>query len=271
MVLCLANEKTTIKWQYPGETEQQIIGADDYSIEPVYATGVRYQWQYEISNAILSYSGTNLTDPSLACGGVTGIHRQCVGYPRRTWDSGFDAARTVSVVYAPIYQYRVTDFHQSDYPCVSYREFPCTYPYGYRVIQLLCHGGAIWSNVPVWITIYDMKRSTSANGGMLQNTIGGNFNMVYDSAIDQYKFLSGQQSDWSYFRFTNFDNKPPTSCSFKVLKNSGVVYQKTKPTAPVVTYSCGEQCPPGTCECDCGNMVCCYDTTTGRAVKSFAK
>jgi hypothetical protein len=60
-------------------------------------------------------------------------------------------------------------------------------------------------------------------------------------------------------------------CVFKVTKNGTVVYQKSTPVCPTVTVICGDQCPPGTCQCDCGNYVCCYDTATGKAVKSFRK
>ncbi|MBW4533651.1 MAG: hypothetical protein KME09_06900 [Pleurocapsa minor HA4230-MV1] len=62
-----------------------------------------------------------------------------------------------------------------------------------------------------------------------------------------------------------------TECLFKITKNNVVVYQKATPTCPIVTHFCGDQCPPGTCQCDCGSEVCCYDTKTGKAVKSFRK
>jgi hypothetical protein len=61
------------------------------------------------------------------------------------------------------------------------------------------------------------------------------------------------------------------SCYFKVFKNGAVVYQRSESTCPTVTYFCGDQCPEGTCQCDCGTEICCYDTTTGKAVKSFKK
>jgi hypothetical protein len=60
-------------------------------------------------------------------------------------------------------------------------------------------------------------------------------------------------------------------CVFRITKNGQAVYQKSNLACPVVTHTCGEQCPPGSCECDCGTEVCCYDTVTGKAVKSFRK
>ena len=59
-------------------------------------------------------------------------------------------------------------------------------------------------------------------------------------------------------------------CVFKVTKNNVVVYQKTDPVCPTVSVICDQQCPPNTCECTSGSLVCCYDST-GRAVKSFMR
>ncbi|WP_319418855.1 hypothetical protein [Pleurocapsa sp. FMAR1] len=84
-------------------------------------------------------------------------------------------------------------------------------------------------------------------------------------------FIGSNDGHWSQ-RFIAADNQPiPTNCNFRILKNSNVVYQQIKDTCPEVTYSCGNQCPPGTCECSCGNTVCCYDEKTGEVVKSFKK
>lgn len=66
--------------------------------------------------------------------------------------------------------------------------------------------------------------------------------------------------------------QPSGSCVFKIFSgNQEIVYQRSNPVCPVVTYSCGEKCPPGTCECSCGNVVCCHDSRTGEVVKSFRK
>lgn len=72
---------------------------------------------------------------------------------------------------------------------------------------------------------------------------------------------------------TRTDGQPDNcgNCIFTITKNGSIVYQKTTPQCPTVNVVCDEQCPPGTCQCDCGSMVCCYDTTTGKAVKNFRK
>lgn len=70
-----------------------------------------------------------------------------------------------------------------------------------------------------------------------------------------------------------YDGQPDNcgGCVLTVTKNNTVVYKKSTPQCPTVSVICGDQCPPGTCQCDCGSMVCCYDTTTGKAIKSFRK
>ncbi len=62
------------------------------------------------------------------------------------------------------------------------------------------------------------------------------------------------------------------------VKLGGVTVKKLDSPAgcqlyPEVCYDCEEEekCPPGTCECTRGNLVCCYDPTTGEVVKSFTK
>lgn len=270
MPLCPPGQKTTIEWQYAGETKQRIEGADDYSITPIYAGYTRYFWDYEIDAAWSSYSGTNITAASQACHGILGLHRQCLGQSRRS-NVNSGAAKRTEVVYAPIYKYRVTDFRIADAPCTSWSEFPCVYLYGYRKIEVLCHGQISPSATPVWITLFDGTKYTSGNGQMLQYAKGGEFGLNYDSVLDQYKFSPSQQPDWNYFRFFNFDNRKPTQYLFKVLKNESAVYQRTKVDKPVVTHFCGEKCPPGTCECTCGNRVCCHDPVTGAVIKSFIK
>jgi hypothetical protein len=63
----------------------------------------------------------------------------------------------------------------------------------------------------------------------------------------------------------------PKYCRLNITKNGELVYRRRNSVCPTVTYFCGETCPPGTCQCDCGTEVCCYDTATGKAVKSFKK
>jgi hypothetical protein len=270
MPLCPIDQKTTIEWQYPGETKQRIEGADDYSIDPIYAGYTRYFWEYEIDEAWSSYSGTYITSVNQACNRIPGLHRQCSSQSKRS-NANSGAAKRRELVYAPIYKYRVTDFKNADAPCSPGGEFPCIYVYGYRQIDVLCHGGATPSATPVWVTVFDGKSSTSGNGQMLRYARGGEFVLSYDSVLDLYNFNPGQQPDWNYFRFFNWDNRKPTQYLFKVLKNESAVYQRTKVDKPIVTHFCGEKCPPGTCECTCGNRVCCHNPVTGAVIKSFIK
>jgi hypothetical protein len=272
MPLCPAGQKTTIEWQYTGEQLNRIIEADDYSLSPVYSQRTRYRWEYSISQTITSYSGLTLNAVQ-GCNGIPGLYRQCSIQPPRTSEVDSGSNRRASIIYAPIYKYRVIDLGTADRACVPFAEIrACGFPSGWRKIQLLCHGASTPSVTPVWVTIWDSTgQYEPAAGAMLQNTSGGEFNINYDPILDRYRFIPSDQPDWGEFRFVAFDNRLPNQCQFKVSKNGLVVYQRTASTCPAVTYFCGEKCPPRTCECTCGTEVCCYDTTTGKAIKSFKK
>lgn len=61
-----------------------------------------------------------------------------------------------------------------------------------------------------------------------------------------------------------------TQCKFTITDSRGVVYTRTEKECPQVKVVCGEdkKCPSNTCECQCGNMICCYDRN-GIAIDSF--
>jgi hypothetical protein len=74
-------------------------------------------------------------------------------------------------------------------------------------------------------------------------------------------------------KLIRLDGQPDNcgGCIFKIFKSNTVIYEKIKPTCPIVNHFCGAQCPSGTCECTNGSTVCCYDPNTGIAVKSFTR
>jgi hypothetical protein len=80
-------------------------------------------------------------------------------------------------------------------------------------------------------------------------------------------------SGYRAYGFTTLYSNQPDNCAtlFQVTKNGQVVYSKINSQQPTVTHRCGEECPPGTCECTNGSTVCCYDPNTGIAVKSFTR
>lgn len=43
------------------------------------------------------------------------------------------------------------------------------------------------------------------------------------------------------------------------------------PTVEKTGENCPNLCPKGTCQVDCGEVICCYDTSTGKSVKSISK
>lgn len=65
---------------------------------------------------------------------------------------------------------------------------------------------------------------------------------------------------------------PPgeTQCKFTVTDETGLIYTRLEPQCPDVTIDCGKKCPPNTCECVKGNIVCCYNNQ-GYVVASFRR
>lgn len=67
----------------------------------------------------------------------------------------------------------------------------------------------------------------------------------------------------------------PDNCGVHTLlvsKNGELVLEKEYEEQPeITTYCSSDHCPPGSCECDCGDTVCCYHPKTGALIKSFTK
>lgn len=92
--------------------------------------------------------------------------------------------------------------------------------------------------------------------------------------------LDGSYLDPAFesFRVVRTDQQPdncgnPTSenkYKFEVTDATRTIYSRIANTCPIVNIKCGESCPLGTCECDCGTVICCYNDN-GISVKSFAK
>ena len=59
-------------------------------------------------------------------------------------------------------------------------------------------------------------------------------------------------------------------CTFTIYSNEAVVYQQINESCPTVDEYCDNKCPPNTCEVECGNLICCYDSN-GKAIKKFSK
>jgi hypothetical protein len=117
---------------------------------------------------------------------------------------------------------------------------------------------------PISFELYFAKNLANSIGQIFDNPGG---------CINTSSPAYGRRLDLASIDIIRVDGQPDNcgDCVFKVTKNNVVVYQKATPVCPTVTHTCGEQCPPGTCQCDCGSVVCCYDTVTGKAVKSFRK
>ena len=106
--------------------------------------------------------------------------------------------------------------------------------------------------------------------GTIERTMYAEFGYINES--------SGPKAQARFVRWIRQDNQPDDcgnlpggDCTFAVTDTGGTIFEKTAEVCPTVDVRCGEQCPPGTCECDRGSLVCCYDPRTGRVVKSFKR
>lgn len=275
MGLCPPGQKTTIEWQYAGETKQRIEGADDYSITPVHANATIASWNYHMGQAIFAASSFTPTIEQSCNPPERSPVRRC---SNRIVYSGADLSAYHIEYYAPIYKYRVSERITSPQRCIPNGSqplsIPCGTASGYRKVEILCHGTRSGRSLnPVWITAWWGKKNQIDTylGDLLEVTHGGEFPVIYNSSTNRYEGLIPSSYNWNYFYFTIPNNQLPTGYLFQILKEESTIYQRTKVDKPVVTHFCGEKCPPGTCECTCGNRVCCHDPVTGAVIKSFIK
>jgi hypothetical protein len=233
MSLCSNGQKATIKWQYPGEELVQILGADGYSVG------------YEQGQCNTSY----IVKGKSAVNGLTycGASWQTDPTPVNSWTIN-TSGRVKGLK-------RITGINSTTQPQPKYN----TTSFG------TCGSAIPGATTRAWYSYLDWEGQTNiTQGGLIY------FNEVWVSNFDSQvvgkevvKIDSIKRSDGLPDQCGN--------CVLKILKNNLVVHARAEPMCPTVTYTCGDQCPPGTCQCDCGSEVCCYDTATGKAVKSFRK
>jgi hypothetical protein len=217
MALCTSGQKTTIKWQYSGEEKQEIIGADNYTVnqKPAQCPNTDYYFQgWELSPAPGQDENTPLYRQSVEP--ITFLYLQKIPYP--------------------IVDYELLNSQQQVISYAQYKQNGRKFNAAYSL--------AVYVNY---------------------NSANPRFLYYY------YGFLNNWGLEPN--KFVRIDGQPDNcgNCTFKVTKNNQVVYQKTRPTCPTVTHFCGEQCPAGSCECNCGTRVCCHHPTTGAVVKSFTR
>lgn len=83
---------------------------------------------------------------------------------------------------------------------------------------------------------------------------------------------SGQNEYIEFVGFERIDGLPDDcgECKLTIFKNEAIVYERTEKSCPEVKEYCDiQKCPPGTCECRHGSVVCCHDSKTGEVVKQF--
>jgi hypothetical protein len=228
-----------IRWRYGTEPWQEIIGADNYEINPLYGSPKQYVWSYDMGRAILSYSyitpGSNYR-----CNNSPSSLRQCEGIFLNPRGSS-DLSRKVSSVFAPIYKYRVSNQAIADLACYpggqTPADFYCGIPTGYRQVDILCHGIGTYSSTPVWVNTWLGTKSfgASAPGYMLQVPHGGEYSVVYNPLANTYVGVIPGSYDWKYFNFITTANVAPTSYLLNIFdKNGALIRAETRATYPEV-------------------------------------
>jgi hypothetical protein len=217
MALCTSGQKTTIKWQYPGESENQILGADGYSLEQEKG---KCPVLYHVFG---QYISLNLDSCGL----------------RSYWRTSYAVNGGLVTDYLP----QKTQDNEWVIPLNTGFNHPIR---------------------PINFTLYSSKNLGDTTGNLFY-TSGGCINISSPTY--------GGRLDLGEIEIIRVDGQPDNcgDCTFKVTKNNTVVYQKTTPTCPTVNHFCGEQCPAGSCECNCGTRVCCHHPTTGAVIKSFTR
>lgn len=210
MPLCSNGQKPIIKWQYPGEDLNQILGADNYSIGMVKGQcNTSYLVKGMYASNSMNYCQTPLINTNWQLNVPGKVHGIASRY------------------------FRTDD----RYSCPNFTRIVGKID----VYQAYLSHGSNPSNFALDVTYF------------ADHTTAGSVVTITD--------------------IIRTDGQPDNcgGCALKIFKGSQTVYSRVEPTCPTVTYACGDECPPGTCQCDCGSMVCCYDTKTGKAVKSFRK
>ncbi len=64
--------------------------------------------------------------------------------------------------------------------------------------------------------------------------------------------------------------KPSSIWKLTITDSTGTIYLQTYDKKPSVNIQCQDSCPPNTCECSCGERICCYDQN-GTLIKSYLK
>lgn len=232
MTLCPNGQNPTIEWQYTGEEKQRIIKADSYSLtENRICPGVPHLFYYR--TAIIDRTNCVLQ-------GWSGQ------FTSQGWAGNTSPAFTNFRLYSG-------DVLIASAPTVAGWAANLEKPFWSHRTNV---GNVCGENVP--------NHGTSRFFLYCDSAIGTNHLLLNSTA--RGILMSGFQPD------PNADlSACQNQCVFTVTKNGQTVYTKTRSICPTVTHFCGEQCPPGSCECTCGTGICCYHPTTGAVVKSFTR
>lgn len=160
---------------------------------------------------------------------------------------------------------------------ISQKQGQC--PTGYRIYFDLIYRGSLYKRDYGThygkITSIDWRQNPNGTNNKLYIDIYGGTYRNQNANILVRSLDPGGYTPWDDFTVTKIervDGQPDNcgDCTFAVTKNGEVVHAETYDVCPEVEEYCADACPEGTCECDCGNYICCYDQQ-GNVVQSIRK
>jgi hypothetical protein len=236
MTLCPNNQKAIIEWQYPGSGKQRIIGADNFNL--VDATA-KY--------GTLSTKFYEIRGKAICAARVPPAHITTIPLKYNVGD--VVPVRILNSWMGSIYDWKLKPNGVNMDSTVTH-----TIQDSCSLVSCNC----LISTTDATVFTLDGYRCKTSGGSVTEAAI------YADSLHDIEAIYTGSQS-------LPCRNVIPSDCTFQILKNGQVVHQKTDAVCPIVTHTCGEQCPAGSCECSCGTEICCYHPKTGKVVKSFKR
>jgi hypothetical protein len=243
------NGDKIIEWQYPGGEKQRILGGDSYSLNRVAPVNDYRERKYVVISVWMVVNGN--------------VPQGHPGYPLVDGQLVRLAVSGVSRYNAPIWQVNARQDYYSTKVVLDVTETSNDFNNG------VCYKKPVNGNY----LQYDNPYNGSACN-VWYNPSGFDPSDRYNPRLGVKQSLGIQQINIVTQTGSSPSpcvNQIAESCTLNIIKNGQTVYQKVTPVCPIVAEYCGEKCPEGTCECTCGSEVCCYDTKTGKAVKSFRR
>lgn len=143
-----------------------------------------------------------------------------------------------------------------------------------RVIGELINWRVTMSNGRLAIIAYgkDCQGTVKSKTGRKGWGLPGFFIQSCGNSISSIRWSIEQSSAETTIKSIKKPDGSPLDKIYKlrITDTTGEIFNKEFEEEPDVKVECSEECPAGTCEVDCGDRYCCYNSE-GIAVKSIKK